>query len=87
MLDISLSQRMDAVIDAFKVYARQNPTMDRILSHFFQWNPDPAAFPQFFQAHDISTQRFESLMMAINTVEKFDPQAAREFLYILHQTV
>jgi len=88
VLDICLSQRVDAVIDAFKVYARKNPSIDRIFSHFFQWTADPS-LPQIFtpQSHDVSTQRFESLLMAINTVEKFDPQAAREFLYILHQTL
>mmetsp|Transcript_1260 Transcript_1260/g.2523 ORF Transcript_1260/g.2523 Transcript_1260/m.2523 type:complete len:474 (+) Transcript_1260:29-1450(+) len=87
VLDISLSQRVDAVVDAFQESARTSPSIERIFSHFFQWTADPS-IPQFFSPpnHDISTQRFESVLMAINTVEKFDPQAAREFLYILHQT-
>ncbi|CAJ1942842.1 unnamed protein product [Cylindrotheca closterium] len=87
VLDIGLSQRVDAVVRAFQKYARKNPSSEGIFSHIFQWTADPS-LPQLFspQNHDISTQRFESVLMAINTVEKIDPQAAREFLYILHQT-
>lgn len=87
VLDISLSQRVDAVIEAFQESGRKNPTIERVISHFFQWTADPS-LPQFLspQNHDVSTQRFESVLMAINAVEKVDPRSAREFLYILHQT-
>lgn len=87
VMDVSLSHRVDAVIQAFREYSQKNPNSERFFSQFFQWTADPS-LPQIFspQNHDVSTQRFESVLMAINTMEKIDPQAAREFLYILHQT-
>lgn len=91
VLDLNLSERLGAVLDAIDSCAQENPVVAKAFLDLQPWkerseddhNEDEKAFLR--DQHGL-TKSLEAVLDAINVVAKSDPAVARDFLYILHQS-
>jgi hypothetical protein len=90
VLDLNLSDRLEAVLDAIHVCAQKNAAVAKA---FFKLQPlwkeryqDHAEEGSLLRHQLGLTMRLEAVLEGINIIAKSDPKVARDFLYILHQS-
>jgi serine/threonine protein kinase len=89
VLDLNLSDRLEAVLDAIHVCAQKNATVAKAFFELQPWKEryqDHAEEGSLLRHQLGLTVRLEAVLEAINTIAKSDPEVARDFLYILHQS-
>eukprot|EP00980_Cylindrotheca_fusiformis_P008322 scaffold1740_cov102-Cylindrotheca_fusiformis.AAC.1 len=87
-LDLDLSERVNAVLDAIDACAQKNPTVAKAFFDLQPWRERYADTEEnaLLRQQIGMTRSMEAVLDAINTVARSDPDTAREFLYILHET-
>ena len=89
VLDLNLSERLEAVLDAIYACAQKNAAVAKVFFTLQPWKEqyqDHAEEGSLLRHQRGLTMRLEAVLEAINTIAQSDPEVARDFLYILHQS-
>jgi serine/threonine protein kinase len=89
VLDLNLSERLEAVLDAIYACAQNNAAVAKVFFTLQPWKEqyqDHAEEGSLLRHQRGLTMRLEAVLEAINTIAQSDPEVARDFLYILHQS-
>jgi hypothetical protein len=90
VLDVNLSDRLHAVLDAIIFHTKHNPRVLRAFLEIPCWteNYDPSTTLEAYllQGQLRLAKRMEAVLAGIDIVSKSDPGVARDLLFIVYQT-